>query len=225
LKTRANKNKNKSRRRKPARAEDARLLSYPFPHKMWTVLRCYTVNGLIDAVFSINSKVYRPSSYFDIDPDVGGPSYGGYATFAAMYGRYRVLYYDYEIKWCNLQSDGVVVGCYPIASTSTPSESIANANPETAEENSMGKTHLLGPVSAEPTFVMKGRVDAETLWGTHEVATDALWAADIGTSPTQNSWLMLTAERINGTSLALGAQYALTLTAHGYWEELIPKTG
>lgn len=222
-KGRKTKNKNKGRRI-PTRYEESSVLQYPVPHRLWTVLRCRTVNGLIDAVLSISSKVYRPTSYFDIDPDVGGPSYAGYTFYASAYGRYRVLKYDYVVEWSNLQSDGVSVGVYPIADTATPSELATSANPELASENSMGKTMLLGPVGSVSTGTIRGSILASKVWGTPEVETEASWAALTGGSPAANTWLMLTAERINGSALSTGAQFVLTVTAHGYWDQRVNLT-
>jgi hypothetical protein len=195
------------------------MLSYPFPQRMNTSLKIYTVNGLLDAVLSINSKVYRPTSYFDIEPDVGGPSYAGYSTYAAMYSRYRVTSFDYEIEWCNLQSDAVMVAAYPIASSSTPSEVATSAYPELAIENNFAKYRLIGPTSATPITRMRGSVNCRRLWGTPEVLDDNDWAGGVGTSPTVNTWLMLTAQRINGAAFSTGVQYTLTIVAHGYWDE------
>jgi len=199
------------------------ILTYPLPHKMWTQLRCHTVNGLLDAVLAGATKVYRPTSYFDIDPDVGGPSYGGYAFWASAYGRYRVTEYDYEIRWCNLQSDAVAVGVYPISDDSTPSELYSTNNVEVADENSLGQITLLGPTAANPTRVQRGTVLAEVVTGSPETWTDLAWAADVGSSPTVNTWLVLTANRINQAALSTGVQYTLTLTAKGYWNQRLSQ--
>lgn len=215
------KNKSKKRRTRQNNQSSNSMMSFPFPQRLNTSLRIYTVNGLIDAALAVNAKVYRPTSYFDLDSDVGGPSFAGYGTYSAMYSRYRVTSFDYDIEWCNLQSDAVMVCAYPIPSTSTPSEVAASANPETGIENNFGKKMLLGPTAATPVSRMRGHVDCRRIWGTPEVTTDNDWAGGTGTSPAVNTWLMLTAERINQAALATGVQFTLTIVSHGYWDQKV----
>jgi hypothetical protein len=221
MKKSQNKQVRKKTQKRKQNVEVGFIATSPLPHKMWTALKVYTVGGLIDAALAINSKVYRPTSLFDIEPDVGGPSYGGYAFWSAGYGRYRVLSFDYEIRVNNLQSDAVCFGVYPIALGSTPSELGSSANPEVAMENSMGQTKLLGPVSGMSTATLRGHVDCSRVWGTIEAKTAEGWAGITGGSPSANTWLMLTAERINQLALAIGCQYTLTITAHGYWDQRV----
>lgn len=179
-----------------------------------------TVNGLIDAVLAGANKVYQPTSYYDLDPDVGGPSFGGYSFYASLYNRYRVTHFDYEIEWSNLEADSVMVSALAIPASSTPSELFSAYNPEVAKENNFSRAFLLGPKGgSQATRTMRGSVSCEAVWGTPEVLTDAGWAAGVGTSPSINTFLMLSAWRINGTALALGAQFVLTITSVGYWDQ------
>lgn len=205
------------RKYKPNIRNTVTIHAHPIPQKMFTQLVCVTSNGLIDALLSFNSKVYRPTSYFDLDPDVGGPTFGGYNTFAAIYSRYRVLAFKYTIAWVNLQSDGVLVSAQAIPSTATPSE-LSEAT-EPAIENEYGQWRLLGPTAAGNPVYMKGYVNCTKIWGTPEVKTESAWAGSVGGSPSANTWLRLGATRINNSAISTGVQFTLRIKSYGYWDQ------
>ena len=206
-------------------ANIGRIQGIGTPMKFFTSLKIRTQGGLLDAALAGASKVYRPTSYFDLEPDVGGGSFGGYAFYAAGYGRYRVLSFDYKISLNNLQSDACQFGVYPIPSGTTPSELYSTNNVEVASENPYGKVVLLGPTGGVSTALVTGHVDCVKVWGTPEAATAEGWAGITGSSPSANTWLLLTAERLNLTALSTGVQYVLELVAHGYWDSRTTLVG
>lgn len=200
------------------------MRSWPFPQRLFTQLAIVEHNGLISALTGVASLVYRPTSYFDFYPAVGGPSYGGYSTYAAMYDRYRVLAFKYTCIFTNLEADSVTVSCQAIADTSTPPSGTATDYTENAIENIYGKFRVLSPTASNPTQVIKGYVNCSKLWGTPETKTDTNWASTSGSNPTANSWLRVAALRNNGAALATGVQFLLRVKSYGYWDERIDKT-
>lgn len=200
------------------------MSAYPFPQKMYTTLQIVEHNGLISGLTSVASLVYRPTSYFDFYPAVGGPSFGGYATYAGMYDRYRVLAFKYKCTFTNLEADSITVSVQAIADTSTPSSGTAADFTESAIENIYGKYTTLGPVTANPVRTISGYVNCTRLWGTPEVRNDTVWAATTSSSPTANSWLRIAALRNNGATLATGVQFTLVVKSYGVWDERIDKT-
>lgn len=205
------------------------VMQYPFPPKMRTRLTINVVNGLLSALTAVNSIVYRPTSYFDIDPALGGPSYGGYTQYAAMYNRYRVLAFKYTIRWTNLESDTVIVSAQALTDASgggaPPSGTAADYTEPAIENNAqLSRWTTLGPVAASPQRVLKGFVKAKTVWATPEVYTGTEWASNTGTSPVANTWLRLAARRANNAAMTTGVQFIMKITAYGYWDQNILTT-
>lgn len=201
----------------------ATMYTYPLPQKMNTRLKVILNNlGLISALTSSSSLVYRPTSYFDVDPAVGGPSFAGYTFYASVYGAYRVLAFKYKATFLNLETDGVLVSCQAIASSATPGSGTATDYTEPAIENDYGKYALVGPTAATPEKVITGYVNCTKLWGRPEAKTAPEWAGSTGSNPTVNSWLRIAAKRINGGNLATGCQCVLEIESYGYWDTKNP---
>lgn len=201
------------------------MATYPYPPKMRTALVINTSSSLYDAVNQNVAKVYRPTSYFDIDPSLGGPSYGGYTTLASMYARYRVIAFKYTLTLVNKGTDPILVSTQAIASTAQPDESGAVNYVEHAIENPYGRYTTLGQnTGAGNVRVLKGYVNAKALWATPEVKTDSSWASLTGNSPSANVWLRIAAKSLTGTSLTNGFVYNLRIKAYGYWDQRIDVT-
>lgn len=205
-------------------------MQYPFPPKMRTRLTINYVSGLTSAVTAVNSVVYRPTSYFDFDPAVGGPSFGGYTQYAAMYNRYRVLAFKYSVHFTNLEADTVIVSCQALTDAiggGTPPTGTATDYTEPAIENNamLSRWTTLGPTAASPQRTLKGFIKSKTVWSTPEVYNDASWAANAGASPVANTWLRIAARRANGSALSTGIQFVLKVTSYGYWDQNILSTG
>jgi len=198
------------------------VLSYPMPQRCNTQLIVTVNDGLISSITSSHALVYRPTSYFDVDPAVGGGSFAGYAFFAGMYSRYRVTGFSYECTFTNLQAQSVMVGCQAIPSSTTPATGTAVDNTEPADENEYGVTAILAPTSATPTRTLRGYVNCQKLWGTPEVKTDNDWSAAVGTSPSVNSWLRISAHMLNNASMTVGVQFHLKIKSYGYWDQKNP---
>jgi len=198
------------------------VMSYPMPQKCSTQLTISFSDGLISALTSSHALVYRPTSYFDVDPVVGGGSYAGYAFFAGMYSRYRVTGFAYEVTFTNLQAQSVMVGCQGIPSVTTPNVGTATDYTEMAAENEFGTSTILAPTSATPTRTLKGYINTTRLWGTPEVKTDNDWAGAVGASPAANSWLRISAHMLNNAAMTIGVQFHVKIKAYGYWDQKNP---
>lgn len=196
----------------------ATIRANPFPQKMRTTLAITHRTGLISALTSSHAEVIAPSSYFDIVPTVGGPSFGGFGTYAAMYSRYRVLAFRYKIDFMNLEPDAVIVTAQSIASSTTPVTGTAVDWTETAMENVYGQYRVLGSVTGNGRATMKGFVNIAKLWGTPEVYTDNDWSGTSGTSPAVNSWLRVAAHKANNAAMTIGVQVIIQLKSYGYWD-------
>jgi len=194
------------------------------PQKCRTQLRFQAYPGLISALTDSHSLVYRPTSYYDVDPAVGGGSYAGYTFFAAQYGRYRVTGFKYKVTFINLETTGVAVSCQAIPSGGTPNSGTAADYVEAASENDYGQVAICAPTSSTPEQVIEGYVDTVKLWGTPEAKTAEGWAAAIGGSPSANSWLRISAHKLNATPMTVGVQTSLELTAYGYWDQRVSDT-
>jgi len=124
-----------AKRQKKNNSNVVTLMSYPMPQKCRTQLHFLAYPGLISALTDSHSLVYRPTSYYDVDPAVGGGSYAGYTFFASQYGRYRVTGFRYRVTFINLETTAVAVGCQAIASQATPASGTAADYVEAASEN------------------------------------------------------------------------------------------
>lgn len=196
------------------------IRGHPFPNKLRTGLTILHRNGLISALTATNSVVFRPTSYFDFDPAVGGPSFGGYTQLALIYDRYRVLAFKVVIDWVNLETDGVTVSAEAIADSTTPPTGTATDYTEHAIESANWSRNMtLGPVSANPKGRMKMFVKTTKVWGSPDPATDSAFAANAGSSPAANTFLRLAAYRNNGNNLATGVQFTIKCKSYGYWDE------
>lgn len=195
--------------------------TYPLPSKMRTKLRVMIAQGLISALTSSAALVYRPTSYFDVDPAVGGESFAGYTFYSGAYGRYRVTGFKYKCTFINLEATGAIVGCHAIAKSSTPASGTATNFTDIAAENDWGKIAVCAPTTSSPEKVLSGYVDCQKLWGTPEVKTDNDWAGGTGTSPTVNSWLRICAHMANNAAMTIGVQFILEIESYGYWDEKV----
>jgi len=194
----------------------------PFPQKLNTTLTVLERNGLISALTPAFSKVYRPTSYFDFDPAVGGQTFGGYGVLAQIYDRYRVLAFKVDITFINLESDSVTCTIEAIGDAVQPPSGTATDYTEYAIESSnFFRKVILGPTSSAPKAQVSMFTKCLAVWGTPEVSTDAAFAAAAGTSPQSNTWLRISAYRNNGVALTVGVQYVMKLTSYGYWDEKI----
>lgn len=193
----------------------------PFPMKLNTKLTVLERKGLVSALTPTFSYVYRPSSYFDFDPGVGGQTFGGYGTLSTIYDRYRVLAFKYICTFCNLESDSITITCEALADSSTPPSGTAVDYTEHAiESGDYAKWTTLdakGGTGAKKTI--SGFIRVQSVWGTPEVKTDAGWAGIAGGNPSANTWLRITAYRNNGIALTNGVQMTMSLTSLGYWDE------
>lgn len=203
----------------------ATLYAYPIPDKIRTRLKVLQNIGLISALTSSSALVYRPTSYFDVDPAIGGASFAGYTYFASAYNRYRVTGFKYKATFVNLESTSVLVGCQAIGQVAQPNSGTAADYTEYAVENEWGQYRVCGPTTAQPKEIIEGWVDCVKLWGTPEARTSAPWASNIGTSPAANSWLRISAHSANNANLTIGVQCILEIESYGYWMEKNPDIG
>lgn len=196
----------------------ATLYTYPFPAKIKTKLKVLQNIGLISALTSSSALVYRPSSYFDVDPAVGGASFAGYTFYASQYGRYRVTAFKYKASFVNLESTSVLVSCHAIPDDGTPASGTATDFTEYAVENDWAHYAVCPPTTSTPEKVLTGYVDCQKLWGTPETKTDAAWAGSTGGNPSANSWLRIAAHMANNNNLTVGVQCILEIESYGYWD-------
>lgn len=203
----------------------ATLYAYPIPDKIRTRLKVLINVGLTSALTSSSALIYRPTSYFDVDPALGGASFAGYTYFASAYSRYRVTSFKYKATFVNLESVAVVVGCQAIGQTATPNSGTASNFTEYAVENEWGQYSICGPTTSQPKEVITGYVDCQKVWGTPEVKTAPEWAATAGGNPVANTWLRIAANMPNGANLTNGVQCVLEFESFGYWMEKNPDIG
>lgn len=203
----------------------ATIMTFPLPPKMRTKLKLIQSTGLISSLTSSHSLVFRPTSYFDVDPLVGGSSFAGYTFYSSVYGRYRVTSFKYKATFMNLEATGVIVGCQAIASSSTPVTGTAVDQTEYAAENDYGQIAVCAPTTSTPEKVLTGYVDCQKIWGTPEVLTDNDWAGATGGSPPVNTWLRISAHMANNAAMTIGVQLILELESYGYWDQKIADIG
>lgn len=194
------------------------ISTFPLPQKLRTKLRIIHSTGLISALTASSALVFRPTSYFDFDPAVGGPSFAGYTFYSSAYGRYRVTSFRYKATFVNLEATSAIVGCQAIADSSTPSSGTAVDFTEFASENDYGQIAVCAPTTSSPEKVLTGYVDCKKLWGTPEALTDNDWSGATGVSPSVNSWLRISAHMANNAAMTIGVQAILEVESFGYWD-------
>lgn len=195
------------------------ISTYPLPQKMRTKLKILHSTGLISALTSSHSLVFRPTSYFDFDPAVGGPSFAGYTFYSGAYGRYRVTSFKYKVTFVNLEATSAVVSCQAIADSATPAVGTAVDYTEYASENDYGQMAVCAPTTSSPEKVLTGYVRCKDLWGTPEALTDNDWAGAVGGSPTVNSWIRVAAHMANNANMTIGVQCIIEVESYGYWDQ------
>lgn len=193
----------------------------PFPQKLRTRLTALDREGLISASTAVHSRVYRPTSYFDFDPAVGGQTFGGYNNLASLYDRYRVLAWRAVVTFTNLETTSVTVSLEAIADTSTPGSGTATDYTEYAvESGNWSKYCTLAPNgSGGSTKTLTLYANCYKIWGTPEVYNDSIFAANAGASPSANTWLRIAGYKNDLSSMATGVQFTMKLTSFGYWDE------
>lgn len=206
-------------RRKANNKNVAVIHSFPLPQKMKTRLRVLQNVGLISALTSSHALVFRPTSYFDVDPLVGGAAFAGYTFYSSAYGRYRVTSFKYKATFVNLEATAAIVSCQAIADSATPTVGTAVDHTEYAAENEYGQIAVCAPTTSSPEKILTGYVDCKKLWGTPEALTDNDWAGATGGSPTINSWLRIAAHMANNAAMTIGVQVILQIESYGYWDQ------
>jgi len=199
--------------------------SYPLPMKMNTKLRVLQNVGLISALTSSNALVYRPTSYFDVDPAVGGASFAGYSFYASVYARYRVTGFKYKVTFVNLEATAAIVSCQAIPAVATPATGTATDQTEFAAENEYGQIAVCAPTTSSPEKVLTGYINCKKLWGTPETLTDNDWAGAVGASPAANSWLRIAAHMANNAAMTIGVQVIMEIESYGYWDQKLSDIG
>jgi len=202
-----------------------KINSYPLPQKIITKLKVLQNVGLISALTSSNALVFRPTSYFDVDPLVGGASFAGYTHYAGVYARYRVYAFRYKATFINLEATGAIVGCQAIPAVTTPATGTATDQTEFASENEYGQIAVCAPTASSPEKVLTGFVRTKDLWGTPEALTDNDWAGAVGGSPAANSWLRISAHMANNAAMTIGVQVILEIESYGYWDQKVSDIG
>lgn len=184
-------------------------------------LKCVSTWNVTSSVTPANAKVLNCTSIYDVDPDLGGPSIGGYTAWAAFYKRYRVLGIKYRLVAYNSEQVPVMLSAQfiPAQSSDVPGEGTAMDYPEVAMENSNTRSAFLPPsTNGTPrTLSAFGRV--KNIWGTREAVTSPEWAANFGSSPLANVYLRVAVTRLDGGALTQGVRFSILQTFYGKFDQ------
>lgn len=164
-------------------------------------------NGL--AASSSSSQIYNMNTIYDPDRTNAGHSAYGYTTLAALYNRYRVFRFSWDVKF-NPTEDRVQVACGPVNGNTFPSTvSLAGEFP-------LIKTGII-TFNGGPGCHFKGSAYLPAITGVTptEYKADDKYSSLTGTDPTEV--LIFGYRLLNSGSISVSVTAIVQLY---YWTEL-----
>jgi hypothetical protein len=172
--------------------------------------------GTVSGAATTVAKRYNSNCAFQ--PIVSGPTAAvpGFSKWAAFYGFYRVIAYDYEITMTN--NEAFSINCFILNTNNDPGIS----GSATASTNALSQHRVIAAKGGMDKAVFKKRYRIAHVAGTNAVETDDTYRALVTGSPTDLFWLTLGAESGTGANITLGSNYVTYLTMYvRFYDRLI----
>jgi len=169
---------------------------------------CYPAVKVLATGVTHSSVRFTPNSAYDVDPTLGSTSTPGFASWAGLFGYYRVVGFDYEADFVNTEALPIV--CYSFATNTDPG-------------TTMQLAYVGNPLTQTMSLAAKGGMDRGKLTGSVSIAhilgsrsveqADSLRALT-NASPADLVWLGLGCTTITGANLAVGVAIYVKFTLY-----------
>jgi hypothetical protein len=150
---------------------------------------------------------YRANSVFDPDPLLGTGSLSGFNEWAAFFNAYRVVDFDYDIQFSNLES-------FPLICVACPTLLDVGANYASTDqmpEFPYGKKSMISGKGGMDRARIRGHVDLASLEGATTYFTSNEFAAVVTTNPGtvrfMNFGIVSTSVLVNGILASVRMKY------------------
>jgi len=163
------------------------------PSRYRVALKYSTKLILTDASSADANVRFRPSSIYDVDPNVGGGSYYGFAEVSAFFNKYRVHASRITLLIVNRDAEGHVPYVLPI-----PTDPGANvSDPSRYYMNNLAKKKVVGNYAGTSVARLTSYSTTSSVSGVQEYAEDT-YTADVGANPVDN-WFWFIGTRFLGS--------------------------
>jgi len=140
-----------------------------------------------NAGFKYANIRYRPTSFYDVDPSVGGTTIVGYTLWSSVYQYYRVRSFNFKFTATNADAFGYQMQCLPLQLDPGANNSTAYS---TWKMNEYCKSAQLSDKGGSPdTKTIVNRVNCRQFVGDKTQAVDDNYASAFGTSPSNNIYM------------------------------------
>lgn len=148
---------------------------------------------------------YNPNSIWQ--PEAGGSTgvVPAYSEWAAFFGFYRVVGYEYTVTMTNKEAFDVQT--YIVNSNNDP----GTTAPATLTSNPLCKWKMLSAKGGLDKVSYSHKYNLEQILGTDTCYTADSYRSLIGASPADITWLGIGAQSLTGANLTNGVDIALTL--------------
>lgn len=149
------------------------------------------------------NKYFLPNAAYDVDPALGSVNTVGFSELASLFGKYRVVEYEY---WIEVASSTTA---HPLIITviNMNDTVIGVSSLSTYGGNQFAQQKVLSRADGgDPTHLFYGKYRVATIAGTRDVETDDKWVGGSTANPSEVVHLYLGVDGI-GNSLTNGVVY------------------
>jgi len=151
---------------------------------------------------------HRPTSFYDLDPSVGGTTVVGYTNWSTVYQYYRVTSFSHRVSTTNADAFGYIVQTIPLQLDPGVNNSTAYS---TWGMNEYAKMRQISDKGGSPdTITINNRVNCKKFVGDKTQAYDDNYASAFGTSPANNIYVPVSIYSI-ANNFVNGCQLELTI--------------
>jgi len=128
---------------------------------------------------------YRLNSAYDPDPLLGTGAIPGFTEWAAMYDRYRILNFSYDVQFCNMET-------FPLQIVACPTLIDVGANYASAIDLPafpFGTKSIISTTGGQDRTRLSGQLDLELFEGSPTYFTDTNYSSVINTNPVNTRFM------------------------------------
>jgi len=202
-KNRQHNSKKRPNKKVVARRGDPTLFVHKGPYLMPSRYRIslkYSTKLILNDSTSSDANIrFRPSSAYDVDPNVGGGSYYGYSEVAAFYNKYRVHSSKITLLAANRDAEGHILYVLPV-----PVDPGANvADPARYYMNNLSRKKIMGNYAGNAICKLTSNATTRAVSGVQEFAEDT-YTADVGANPVDNWFWFIGTRHLGSGSMTYG---------------------
>lgn len=212
----AKQNKNKTKKTTGAKGYGRVVFNQPVPGMLQVPLiftePTFVYGNSLGSVWSVR---YRMNSAYDPDPATGGGATGFFTEYAALFKRYRVLKFDYDVEVVN-NHDSVVVA---IVCPTKDDEGANFSGMLNLTENPYAKSHMLASAGGMNRCRFQGTIDLAKFLGYPGYKFDDVTSALVNGNPSISCFFNVGIAAISTTGTPYGVRIKLTYHTEFYERE------